>query len=64
VYICHCNGLTDQAIRDALADGATCPHAVYAGCGCRAQCGGCTATILRMVRGGEVTIAPQESPAA
>jgi bacterioferritin-associated ferredoxin len=64
LYICHCNGLTDQAIQDAMTEGADCPHAVYAGCGCRAQCGGCTATILRMLRGGAVTIREIEKPSA
>lgn len=64
MYICHCNGLTDQAIEQAMADGAGCPRAVYAGCGCRAQCGGCTATILSMLRGGTVTIGESEQSAA
>ena len=64
MYICHCNGLTDHAIRTALTQGAACPREVYAACACRAQCGGCTATILCMLRGGAPTVASQEQPAA
>ncbi|MGK7862979.1 (2Fe-2S)-binding protein [Falsiroseomonas sp. E2-1-a4] len=52
MYICICNALTDKQIAAALASGADRPHDVYAACGCRAQCGGCTGTILSMVRAG------------
>jgi bacterioferritin-associated ferredoxin len=52
MYICNCNALTDKQIAAVVAAGADRPHDVYAACGCRAQCGGCTATILAMVRAG------------
>jgi bacterioferritin-associated ferredoxin len=52
VVICSCNVLTDKQIAAALAAGANRPHDVYAACGCKAQCGCCTATILSMVRTG------------
>jgi bacterioferritin-associated ferredoxin len=52
MYICNCNALTDKQIAAVVAAGADRPHDVYAACGCRAQCGGCTATILSMVRAG------------
>ncbi|WP_439599068.1 (2Fe-2S)-binding protein [Falsiroseomonas sp.] len=47
-----CNALTDKQIAAVVAAGADRPHDVYAACGCRAQCGGCTGTILTMVRAG------------
>ncbi len=54
VYICLCNGLTDGRIQQAVAAGAGRPKEVYAACGCKAQCGGCTRSILALIReGGE-----------
>jgi bacterioferritin-associated ferredoxin len=50
VVICACNVLTDRQIAQAIAAGASRPHDVYAACNCQAQCGGCTATVLAMVR--------------
>lgn len=50
MYICNCNGLTDKQVAAAVAAGADRPRDVYAACGCQAQCGCCTATILAMVR--------------
>lgn len=52
MYICNCNALTDRQIAAALAAGAIRPRDVYAACGCKAECGCCTATILAMVRDG------------
>jgi bacterioferritin-associated ferredoxin len=52
VYICNCNALTDKQIAAAVAAGAIRPRDVYTVCGCKAECGCCTATILAMVRDG------------
>ncbi len=52
MYVCNCNALTDRQIAAAIAGGADRPQEVYASCGCKAQCGCCTATILSMVRAG------------
>jgi bacterioferritin-associated ferredoxin len=52
VYICNCNALTDKQIAAAVAAGAERPRDVYAACGCQAQCGCCTSTILAMARQG------------
>ena len=52
MYICNCNALTDKQIAAAVAAGAIRPRDVYAVCGCKAECGCCTATILAMVRDG------------
>ncbi|MBX6372876.1 MAG: (2Fe-2S)-binding protein [Acetobacteraceae bacterium] len=50
MYICLCNGLTDTQVAAAVAAGARRPKAVYEACGGRAQCGGCTRTILAAIR--------------
>ena len=50
MIICSCNALSDAAIRAACQAGACRPHDVYAQCGCAAQCGCCTASILALIR--------------
>ncbi|MCQ4161899.1 (2Fe-2S)-binding protein [Roseomonas sp. GC11] len=50
MYVCLCNGLTDSQIRGAIASGASRPKEVYAACGCNAQCGCCTGTMLTILR--------------
>jgi bacterioferritin-associated ferredoxin len=50
MYICLCNALTDAQITHAIQEGACRPREVYAACGCRAQCGGCTGMILGAIR--------------
>jgi len=50
MIICSCNALNDKAVRQAIAAGASRPREVYSGCGCEAQCGNCTATILSIIR--------------
>jgi bacterioferritin-associated ferredoxin len=51
VYICICNALTDRRLKQAMDEGAgETPGAVYAACGCRAQCGKCAVAIVRMLR--------------
>jgi bacterioferritin-associated ferredoxin len=52
MYICLCNGLSDAQVGQAIRDGARRPRDIYAACGCRAQCGGCTRTILGVIRDG------------
>ena len=50
MIICSCNVLSDRQITEAVVAGAGRPREVYAACGCKAECGGCTGTILAMVR--------------
>jgi bacterioferritin-associated ferredoxin len=50
MIVCLCNGLTEAAVRDAIAAGARRPREVYCACGKRAQCGSCTGAILSMLR--------------
>ena len=50
MYICHCNALTDQHVRQAADAGARRAADVYRAAGCKAQCGGCTRSVLCMLR--------------
>jgi bacterioferritin-associated ferredoxin len=50
VYVCLCNALTDTEVMRVVQKGTCRPREVYAACGCRAQCGGCTKTILGAIR--------------
>ena len=52
MVVCLCNAMTDAAVREAIAGGASRPREVYACCGGRAQCGGCTAAIVSLLREG------------
>ena len=52
MIICSCNVQSDGQLSDAIAQGADRPRDVYAACGCKAECGCCTATILAMARDG------------
>jgi bacterioferritin-associated ferredoxin len=51
MYICMCNALTDQQIKQAVAaNGLQRLSDVYAACGSRAQCGQCAHAMLRVAR--------------
>lgn len=50
MVLCLCNGLTDTRIEQAISQGARRPRDVQASCGCRAQCGRCTGSILGVIR--------------
>src|SRR4051812_23269235 len=63
VYICLCNGLTEEQIIRVVAEGALRPRQVYTACGCQAQCGSCTRTILEILRAGSEPIEGAAAPA-
>jgi bacterioferritin-associated ferredoxin len=50
MYVCLCNSLTDNHVRDAIAGGACRVAEIYGACGCRASCGGCAQTVLSIIR--------------
>ena len=41
MYVCICNAVTDSAIREAVAEGATSFYEVSFRTGCGTQCGSC-----------------------
>ena len=65
MIVCSCNVLSDHALRSvaANADGRPRVSQMYAGLGCKAQCGRCACTVKRIMD--EVLgLAPGASPAA
>jgi bacterioferritin-associated ferredoxin len=69
MLVCHCRGVTDRMIRDAVQAGAETLDAVSAACGAAGGCGGCADLVLdvvcaeRLVRRA-ATEAPADSEAA
>ena len=53
MIVCLCNALTEAQLSEAVGKGAQRPREVYAACDCKAQCGGCTRTILGLIREGQ-----------
>jgi len=47
--LCHCNGLTEEQIRDAIAAGARSVEAVFAHWHAGQLCGACRYTIIKML---------------
>jgi bacterioferritin-associated ferredoxin len=41
MIVCHCNGVSDRAIRRSVRAGAVTPDLVAGACGAGASCGGC-----------------------
>jgi bacterioferritin-associated ferredoxin len=41
MLVCHCNGVSDRAIRRSVRAGAVTPELVARTCGAGACCGGC-----------------------
>ena len=51
MLICHCRGVSDRAIRNAIRRGAKTPREVAAACGAGTSCGGCRPAVTQIVRG-------------
>jgi bacterioferritin-associated ferredoxin len=49
VLVCHCNGVSDRAIRKAVRRGAVTPREVASACGAGSCCGGCGPTIRQII---------------
>jgi bacterioferritin-associated ferredoxin len=45
MIVCHCNAVSDRAIRDAIRAGASSRGAVARRCGAGTYCGGCAPAI-------------------
>jgi len=50
MIVCHCQAVTDRAIRNAVRDGARCRRSVARACAAGRSCGGCTHAIDEIVR--------------
>jgi len=50
VIVCHCQAVSERAIRNAVRDGARCRRSVARACAAGRSCGGCTSAIDEIVR--------------
>lgn len=50
MIVCHCQAVSDRAIRAAVRDGARCRRSVARACRAGRSCGGCTRVIDEIVR--------------
>lgn len=50
MIVCHCQSVSDRAIRAAVRDGARCRRSVARACHAGRSCGGCTRVIDEIVR--------------
>ena len=48
MWVCHCVGVTDTRIREAMAEGAVNEEQVGAHCGAGTRCGGCRDEVRRL----------------
>ena len=51
MIVCHCNGVSDRAIRRAVRDGARSLHQIARFCAAGSRCGGCHAVIEEIMDG-------------
>jgi bacterioferritin-associated ferredoxin len=50
MILCHCMGVSDQAVRRAVRNGAGCVRDVARACGAGTGCGGCRPLIQELIR--------------
>jgi bacterioferritin-associated ferredoxin len=50
MIVCHCQAVTERAIRNAVREGARCRRSVARACAAGRSCGGCTHAIDEIVR--------------
>ncbi|HME73770.1 MAG TPA: (2Fe-2S)-binding protein [Myxococcota bacterium] len=51
MIVCHCNGISDRAIRRAVRNGARSLHQIARFCAAGSGCGGCRAVIEEIMDG-------------
>lgn len=49
MIVCHCQAVSERAIRAAVRDGARCRRSVARACAAGRSCGGCTLAIDEIV---------------
>ena len=51
MIVCHCNGVSDRAIRRSVRSGAVTSDLVANACGAGARCGGCREAVEEILLG-------------
>lgn len=49
MYVCLCNGLNEQKLKEAITPCTERVKDVFANLGCKQQCGSCTAQVREMI---------------
>jgi bacterioferritin-associated ferredoxin len=49
MFVCLCNGITNQVVANAIADGASTTNQIAAACGAGAECGRCRRTLRTLL---------------
>ena len=49
MFVCLCNGITNQAVAEAIANGASTTNQIAAECGAGAECGRCRRTLRKLL---------------
>jgi bacterioferritin-associated ferredoxin len=49
MIVCHCRGVSDRTVRQAVRRGATTPRAVARACGAGSGCGGCLPLVAELI---------------
>lgn len=50
MYVCNCNGLSNKAVSQAIACGASKPRDIFAHYQCAAQCARCIPDMVALMR--------------
>jgi bacterioferritin-associated ferredoxin len=50
MYVCLCKGVTNQAVADAIAAGASTTKKVAKACGAGSECGRCRRTVQAIIK--------------
>jgi len=49
VIICHCRGINDRTVRDAIASGTVTVDELAEACGTGSDCGGCRPALAELI---------------
>lgn len=49
MILCHCHGVSDRTIREAVKDGARTRREVALACGAGRSCGGCRTAVVDVI---------------
>jgi bacterioferritin-associated ferredoxin len=60
MYVCLCVGVTNQAVADAVAAGASTSKQVAAACGAGSECGRCRRTVRAIIEAKRAAAGPAQ----
>ncbi|MDT5081899.1 MAG: bacterioferritin-associated ferredoxin [Mycobacterium sp.] len=60
MYVCLCVGVTNQAVADSVAAGASTSKQVAAACGAGSECGRCRVTVRAIIEAKRAAAGPAQ----